>query len=229
MDNTFLFNILKAVDVELTSSKLDKLCVYYAMVIEANKTFNLTAILDEEDFAVKHYADSLSGISLFKSGARLLDIGSGAGFPSIPIAIAREDISVTALDSTSKKMSFVSGCAKTLGINNICTISGRAEEQKDLQGSFDIVTARAVSALPILLELAIPMLKPGGIFVAYKTDESELCDAQNALKALGAKHTHTKSLTLPNGEKRALLVFEKVSPTPKQYPRVYGTIKKKPL
>ena len=164
-----------------------------------------------------------------KAGDKILDIGAGAGFPSMPIAIVKEDVSVTALDSTAKKMTFLSSAAKTLNVKNLKTISARAEDEKELFGTFDYVTARAVSSLRILLELAMPFLKVGGKFIAYKTDESELETSQNAEKTLNAKHIETKSLTLANGEKRALLVFEKTAPTPKQYPRQYGVIKKKPL
>lgn len=229
MDKTLLSQQITSLGLDATNGMLKRLSAYYNMVVECNKAFNLTAILEEKDFAIKHFADSLAGVSLIPKNAKLLDIGSGAGFPSMPIAIAREDVKVVALDSTAKKMTFVANCARELGVNNLSTVSGRAEDQKNMFGSFDVVTARAVSALPILLELAMPMLKVGGIFIAYKTDESELETSQNALKVLNAKHTSTKSLVLDNGEKRALLCFEKTAPTPKQYPRVYGTIKKKPL
>lgn len=229
MDKDFLVNGAAQVGATITSDQAEALCSYYEKVVECNKAFNLTAITEEKDFAIKHILDSLAGISEIPHGAILCDIGSGGGFPSMPIAIARDDVSVTALDSTAKKMAFVSQSARQLGINNISTIAGRAEEQKTQFAKYDVVTARAVSALPILLELAMPFLKVGGIFLAYKTDESELESAQNAMKVLGAKHLHTKFLNLPNGDKRAIMVFEKVKQTPPQYPRVYGSIKKKPL
>lgn len=229
MDIRFLKDCLSDIGVSLSDDKLDKLCKYYCMVVESNKAFNLTAITEVKDFAIKHIEDSLSAIDLIPNGARLCDIGSGAGFPGVPVAIAREDVFVTTLDSTAKKMDFVARSAKTLSVNNLATISGRAEEQKDCFEQFDVVTARAVSALQILLELAMPLLKVGGRFIAYKTDESELPLCQNALKLLNAKLLSVKSLKLTDGENRALLVFEKTAPTPKQYPRQYGTIKKKPL
>lgn len=229
MDKDYIVSLASTLDVALTTSQAEALCRYYEMVVESNKAFNLTAIIDEKDFAIKHIVDSLAGVSEIPEGAKLCDIGSGAGFPSVPIAIAREDVSVTALDSTAKKMTFVSQSASVLGIHNISTIAGRAEEQKAQFAKYDVVTARAVSALPILLELAMPFLKVGGLFLAYKTDESELATSQNAMKVLGAKHLRTKFLNLPNGDKRAILIFEKTIPTPIQYPRVYGSIKKKPL
>lgn len=229
MDFEFLKQCASKVGVELTLEQTERLCAYFEMVVEKNKAFNLTAITQEKDFAIKHIADSLAGISEIPQNSALLDIGAGAGFPSMPIAIAREDVQVTALDSTAKKMNFIKECARELKLNNVKTVAGRAEEQKNLFSTFDVVTARAVSSLNILLELAMPMLKVGGRFVAYKTDESELAGAKNALATLGAKHLFTKSLSLPNGDSRAILVFEKVAPTPKQYPRLYGAIKKKPL
>lgn len=229
MDFEFLKQCASEVGVELTLEQTKRLSSYFEMVVEKNKAFNLTAITQEKDFAIKHIADSLAGISEIPQNSALLDIGAGAGFPSMPIAITREDVKVTALDSTAKKMNFISECARELNMTNVKTVAGRAEEQKNLFATFDVVTARAVSSLNILLELAMPMLKVGGRFVAYKTDESELDGAKCALATLGAKHLSTKSLSLPNGDSRAILVFEKVAPTPKQYPRLYGAIKKKPL
>lgn len=229
MDKDYLINGAAQVGTTITSEQAEALCAYYEKVVECNKAFNLTAITEEKDFAVKHIIDSLAGVSEIPHGAKLCDIGSGGGFPSMPIAIAREDVSVTALDSTAKKMAFVAQSANELGIKNISTIAGRAEEQKAQFAKYDAVTARAVSALPILLELAMPFLKVGGLFLAYKTDESELPTAQNAMKVLGVKHLYTKFLNLPNGDKRAIIVFEKIKQTPSQYPRVYGSIKKKPL
>ena len=229
MDFEFLKQCASEVGVELTQKQTERLAAYFDMVVEKNKAFNLTAITEEKDFAIKHIADSLAGISEIPQNSALLDIGAGAGFPSMPIAITREDVKVTALDSTAKKMNFISECARELNMTNVKTVAGRAEEQKNLFATFDVVTARAVSSLNILLELAMPMLKVGGRFVAYKTDESELDGAKCALATLGAKHLSTKSLSLPNGDSRAILVFEKVAPTPKQYPRLWGAIKKKPL
>lgn len=220
---------LSHIGITLTDDKIALLLDFCDNVLETNEKFNLTAITDYDEFLIKHLTDSLIGLSEIPENATLCDIGAGAGFPSMPIAIARNDVRVTALDSTAKKMTFVADSAKVLGINNIKTVAGRAEEQTSLFGKFDVVTARAVSALQILLELSMPLLKVGGIAVFYKTDESELQASTNALKILGAEHIKTKFATLPNGDKRAILVFKKISPTPKQYPRLYGTIKKKPL
>ncbi|MDE6302456.1 MAG: 16S rRNA (guanine(527)-N(7))-methyltransferase RsmG [Clostridia bacterium] len=215
--------------IPITDQQADALLRYRDIVLEANKKFNLTAITDSKDFVIKHIIDSLVAVNEIPKGAKLCDIGAGAGFPSMPLAIARDDVCVTALDSTAKRMLFVAESAKLLEIKNINTIIGRAEEQNSHFNTYDVVTARAVSALPVLLELSLPLLKVGGLFLAYKTDESELISCASALKTLNAKHVHTVFAELPNGDKRAVLVFEKVAKTPPQYPRTYGAIKKKPL
>lgn len=216
-------------DLTLDEDCVDTLEAYYDAVIEANKEFNLTAITSKDEFVVKHLVDSLAGVPFIPENAKLIDVGSGGGFPSFPIASARRDVDVTALDSTAKKMNFVGGTARFLGVKNLKTVSGRAEEMKELFGTFDMVTARAVSALPILLEICSPLIRVGGLMMAYKTDESELELSQSALKALNMTHKNTFSFNLPNGDRRCILLFEKTAPTPKQYPRQYGQIKKRPL
>ena len=216
-------------NLTLDEDKVDTLEAYYDAVVEANKEFNLTAITGKDEFVVKHLIDSIAGVPFIPENAKLIDVGSGGGFPSFPIASVRSDVEVTALDSTAKKMNFVSSTARFLGVKNLKTVSGRAEELKELFGTFDMVTARAVSALPILLEICSPLIKVGGLMMAYKTDESELELSQSALKALNMTHKNTFSFNLPNGDRRCILLFEKTAPTPKQYPRQYGQIKKRPL
>lgn len=216
-------------NLTLDEDKVDTLEAYYDAVVEANKEFNLTAITGKDEFVVKHLIDSIAGVPFIPENAKLIDVGSGGGFPSFPIASVRSDVEVTALDSTAKKMNFVSSTARFLGVKNLKTVSGRAEEMKELFGTFDMVTARAVSALPILLEICSPLIKVGGLMMAYKTDESELDLSQSALKALNMTHKNTFSFNLPNGDRRCILLLEKTAPTPKQYPRQYGQIKKRPL
>ena len=216
-------------NLTLDEDKVDTLEAYYDAVVEANKEFNLTAITGKDEFVVKHLIDSIAGVPFIPENTKLIDVGSGGGFPSFPIASVRSDVEVTALDSTAKKMNFVGGTARFLGVKNLKTVSGRAEEMKELFGTFDMVTARAVSALPILLEICSPLIKVGGLMMAYKTDESELELSQSALKTLNMTHKNTFSFNLPNGDRRCILLFEKTAPTPKQYPRQYGQIKKRPL
>lgn len=215
--------------VTLTEDSVDTLEAYYDAVIEANKEFNLTSITAKDEFVVKHLIDSIAGVGFIPEGASLIDVGSGGGFPSFPIATVRSDVKVTALDSTAKKMNFVSSTARFLGVKNLTTVAGRAEECKDLFDKFDVVTARAVSALPILLEICSPLIKVGGLMLAYKTDETELEISKDALDKLNMTHKHTFEFNLPTGDRRAILVFEKTAPTPKAYPRQYGQIKKRPL
>jgi 16S rRNA (guanine527-N7)-methyltransferase len=222
-------NLFGHLGVNLNEDSVDALEAYYDAVIEANKEFNLTSITAKDEFVIKHLIDSIAGVGFIPEGASLIDVGSGGGFPSFPIAAVRSDVSVTALDSTAKKMNFVGSTARFLGVKNLTTVSGRAEECKDLFGKFDVVTARAVSALPILLEICSPLIKVGGLMLAYKTDESELEMSKNALDKLKMTHKHTFEFNLPTGDRRAILVFEKTAPTPNGFPRQYGQIKKRPL
>ncbi|MBO4694394.1 MAG: 16S rRNA (guanine(527)-N(7))-methyltransferase RsmG [Clostridia bacterium] len=223
-----LNKFLKDNNITLNSTQIEKLFQFEEKVIETNEKFNLTNITTEPDFTIKHIIDSLVGIPHIPEGAKLLDIGTGAGFPSMPIAISRPDLKIEAIDSTEKKIGFVNQSAKELGVSNIKAISIRAEEMpKD--NKYDCVVARAVAALPILLELAMPIINVGGLFIAYKATEDELKDSANALKVLNSKVEKTVSLTLPNGDNRCLIIIKKLGETPNKYPRNYSQIKKKPL
>lgn len=230
INRDFLSSSVKTLfGLDLSEKCVDNLEAYYDAVIEANKEFNLTAITKKDEFTEKHLIDSLAGVSFIPENAKVVDVGAGGGFPSFPIASARPDVSVLALDSTVKKMNFVSSAAFAIGVKNLKTASGRAEESRALFSSFDVAVARAVSALPILLEICSPLVRVGGKVIAYKTDESELNGIENALKELNLKLVETFSFNLPSGDRRAILVFEKTAPTPSKYPRQYGAIKKKPL
>ncbi len=228
-DCKFLTENAKKLGVDIGNEAFLKLSEFFDDVVENNKKFNLTAITEERDFIVKHYLDSLAAAPLFKDGGKLLDIGSGAGFPAMPLAICVPVLDVCALDATQKKVAFISNEAKKLNVPNIQAFCGRAEEQTALRNKFDYVTARAVSSLRILLELAAPMLKVGGKFVAYKADDSELNDADNACKELFLEADDILRLTLPDGSSRCILSFIKTKETKPCYPRLYGAIKKKPL
>jgi len=206
-------------------------------LLEANKTTNLTAIREIPDFICKNLIDSLTVSSFIPQNATLLDLGCGPGFPSIPLAITRPDLTITALDSTAKKITFVQNAAKHLHLSNLTAISGRAEDKvlaKQL-GKFDVVTGRAVARLNILSELCIPYVKIGGKFIAMKgaKGEEELEEAQNAIKTLGGAQIllHTPNLILLDGtsEQRTIIEIAKASQTPPSYPRAYAMISKKPL
>ena len=194
---------------------------------------NVTSVTDEGGVYVKHYADSLT-ILPYINGRTLLDIGCGGGFPSLPVAVIRPDIQVSSMDSTEKKLGLIKLAKSELSIDNIKTVCGRAEElcRPPLRQSFDTVCARAVASLPVLCELCLPYVKTGGVFIAMKTDESELDTAKNAIRLLGGRLEKTVPVTLCSDTetmKRTLIIIRKVSSTDIKYPRRYAQIKSKPL
>lgn len=227
-----------SLDALICDKNIEKFYKLTALLTEANAKTNLTAINDTPEIISKHYADSLLAHEYFTPGASVIDIGCGAGFPSLPLAIIRSDLKVTALDSTGKKINFVKDAAKKLGLDNVTAVCARAEEYVSLQGkreSYDFATARAVSRLNILSELALPFVKPNGSFIALKAKdgENELEEAKSGIEELGGSVISSKSLSLTeiSGEayQRYLILVEKISPSPIKYPRAYAKITKKPL
>ncbi|MBO5269172.1 MAG: 16S rRNA (guanine(527)-N(7))-methyltransferase RsmG [Clostridia bacterium] len=213
---------------------------FYALtehMLTVNEQMNLTAVRDVESVIYLHYVDSLKLADYIPQGAELCDVGCGAGFPSLPLAIAREDLQILALDSTDKKVRYVAETAELLGVTSrLRTKSGRAEEfgQGELRGAFDCVTARAVSNLQMLVELCLPLAKKGGLFLSMKGAnwEAEYAAAKNAIRLLGGAVEDVVEFEIRNGalsEKRAILVIRKASETPEKYPRAWGKIKSKPL
>lgn len=204
---------------------------YLDLLFEYNARFNLTAITSREDAVVKHLLDSLTAEKYLKAGAALLDIGSGGGCPAIPLKIARADISLTMLDSTEKKVGFLDLVVRELRLDRTKAVCARAEEyaKTDARASFDAVTARAVAALPVLLELAAPFVAPGGVFIAYKGGKEEESAGENAAKTLGLALVKKEEYLLDGQYARTLLVYQKTSHTPEIYPRPYARIQKKPL
>jgi len=204
---------------------------------EFGKRFNLTAITEPGEVLLKHVVDSLMAAPLIDSlagngKASLLDIGSGAGFPALPLASVLPRFSVTALDATAKKCRYIDETAREMGLSNVKALNARAEEVPELRGSFDVVTARAVARFRELCELAAPLLKNGGYLVAMKgpSGAEEAEEAKNALKILGLAPVKIISYELPEGAgERTLLVTQKVKPTPTQYPRPWAKIVKNPL
>lgn len=212
---------------------------YAELLCERNEQVNLTAITDPEGIAVKHFFDSVYPFTMIDvpHGTKLIDVGTGAGFPSVPLKIFRPDIEITMLDSLNKRVNFLQEVSDELELNAKC-VHGRAEETarfiksgNPYRESFDMATARAVANLRDLCEYCLPFVKVGGYFVALKgkDGETELEQAENAIKALGGGVKLSKGYELPNGDGRHLIVIEKISATAEKYPRNAGQMKKKPL
>lgn len=205
------------------------------LLVEQNKTMNLTAITDPDGIAVKHFADSISALSAadFPQGAKVLDVGTGAGFPSIPLLIARPDLDMTMIDSTAKKLKYVASAVESLGLTAevLHTRAEEAGQNKEYREKFDIVCSRAVAALNVLCEYCLPFVKVGGVFLAMKgaKAQEEIADAKAAIKTLGGKIVDEKSFTLSDGGERTIVVIKKISQVPPKYPRVSAQIAKKPL
>ncbi|MBP5648715.1 MAG: 16S rRNA (guanine(527)-N(7))-methyltransferase RsmG [Clostridia bacterium] len=200
----------------------------FSYLIEENKKYNLTTITDYNDFLVKHIKDSELGLEYVYG--KVLDIGSGAGFPGIVLKLEKEDIDITLIDSVKKKVDYINGLIKELNIKNAKAIHARIEDL-DEKEKYDVVTARAVAPLRVLLEYALPFLKKGGIFVAYKSEniEEEIEEAKNALKILGGKIKRIDEKKLDEKTIRKFVIIEKVKNTEKKYPRKNNKPRKDPL
>ncbi len=225
--------------VALSDAQLAQFDRYAELLCEWNEKMNLTGITDPYGMVVRHFLDSLTLVPFLPEGASLIDVGTGAGFPAVPAAIARPDIRVTLLDSLNKRLTFLNAVCEELALP-CTTVHARAEDGghlTNLREQFDVATARAVAALPTLCEYCVPFVKTGGVFVALKGPESdnELPAALKAAKALAASHKETVRVQVPHcpkdGEEvfdRRLIVFEKDGATPKTYPRPAAKIAKKP-
>ena len=205
-------------------------------MLRVNEFMNLTAITDISDIIAKHYADSLIIADMISAKSTVIDVGTGAGFPTLPLAIVRSDINITALDSTAKKLNYISDTAKLLGLDNIKTLHSRAETagQGEYRETFNYVCARAVASLNVLCEYCLPFLKIGGKCLAMKslTADTELDNSLSAIEKLGGEMTENISFDLytPNGtQKRNVIIIQKKRSTPKIYPRNNAQINKNPL
>lgn len=235
IEKTKLEQIFNSVQLSVNDEQYQKLYRYSEMLIEWNKKVNLTAILSPEDISQKHFLDSVLPFSLFaiKKGVKLIDVGTGAGFPSCPLKIFRDDIQITLLDSLNKRIKFLEALSDELGLNADC-IHGRAEDvahNESYREKYDIATARAVASLPVLCEYCLPFVKVGGYLVALKgkNSEEEVLSAKNAIKVLGGKIDRIIDYSLPNGDNRTLIAIRKISQTASKYPRNKGQMTKKPL
>ena len=204
---------------------------YLARLIEVNKVMNLTAITDPQEVFEKHFLDSCLIANHLKTGDKVADVGSGAGFPGLCLAIIRDDLHMTLIEPTTKRCVFLNGIIDELGLKNVEVLNKRAEELSQLRESYDVVTARAVAPLSVLLEICVPLVKVGGLMIAMKGQKAleELSDAQVAVKLLTLEVVEAKLVTLPTAGLRVNLVFKKIKETKISYPRAYNQIKKNPL
>lgn len=223
------------IGVILNDVALERLDIYAEMLVETNKTLNLTAITDPTEILYKHFVDSLSLLSCtkFAKGAKVIDVGTGAGFPGVVLLIARPDLNMTLLDGTNKRLVFIQNVLDTIGLN-ADVVHMRAElaaKDAKYRERFDIATARAVANLNTLAEYCMPFVKLGGIFApmkSAKTDE-EVMSAKRAINLLGGRIDEIKELNINNCGERYVILTKKISQTPPKYPRASAQISKKPL
>ena len=224
----------KYLDILERDEIAQKMQAFYDLLVFYNEKFNLTRIIGREECRIKHFLDSICAETYFPAGANVAEIGSGAGFPSLPLKIVRDDLSFALVESVEKKCVFLREAVKELGLKNIQVIHMRAEDggkSRAYREKFDVCCARAVARLNTLSEYCVPFVKIGGRFIAYKgSAEEELREAENAFRVLGVKTVACERYDLPEEMgKRTLIVAEKIFSTPAAYPRGNGKERGKPL
>lgn len=241
MNPQILIDDLKKWNITLSDRQVQQFMDYYALLVEWNSFMNLTAITEFEDVCKKHFVDSLAVVNaisfeeLSTDNLSLIDVGTGAGFPGIPIAIVFPNIKVTLLDSLNKRINFLNTVIEKLGLQNCTTIHGRAEDfakPSQLREQYDLCVSRAVANLTTLSEYCLPYIKVGGYFVSYKSEKivEEAVSADHAISVLGGKVKKQVELTLPHTDiYRNMFMIEKIHATPKKYPRKAGIPSKEPL
>lgn len=221
--------------IEADATAIARFCDYYRLLVEWNEKMNLTALTEPRDVAVKHFVDSLTLLQYtdVPQGARMIDVGTGAGFPGLAVKIARPDIQLTLLDSLQKRLVFLEEVCSQLELDGVETVHSRAEDgaRTERREMYDIAVARAVAPLNVLCEYCLPYVKVGGRFLAMKgkTAAEELSAAQNAIGLLGGRVGEKHFFTLGDAGERGIITIEKISPTEDRFPRKSKAIKNKPL
>ncbi len=226
----------KKINIELTEKQIKQFIDYKDMLLEWNEKFNLTAITDEREIILKHFVDCLAisaGAEL--AGKKIIDVGTGAGFPGVPVKIAFPDTQMTLLDSLNKRITFLEELKNKLGLENVTCIHSRAEDggaDKNLREGFDLCISRAVANLAVLSEYCLPFVKVGGCFISMKGPDvkDELNESEKAIKVLGGEVKEVKLINIPETDiNHSLIIIKKIKPTPSKYPRKAGKAKKEPI
>ena len=238
MDNDFknkMINLSKIIKVEITNDQIEMYYKYMKLLLEWNKKINITAITEVDDIILKHFIDSMTVLKYIDNATNIIDVGTGAGFPGIPIAIMKHDINITLLDSLNKRIVFLDEVCDNLKVNHIKTIHGRAEEygqNREEIEKYNIAISRAVANMTTLAEYLIPFVKIGGYCICMKGSEieSELEQAKKAIKELGGEIEKVDCFNLPNSDmERNIVIIKKVKETPNRYPRKAGIPQKLPM
>ena len=232
-----LNNICYKLNIAITHEQIDTFRRFYELLLEWNNRFNLTAITEEDDVILKHFIDSISILNYVDIGSsdKIIDVGTGAGFPGLPLKIMLPDLRLTLLDSVNKKLNFVREASEQFGFSDINIVHGRAEDcgqDVKFREKYDFCFSRAVAHLSVLSELCLPFVKKDGSFVSYKgaDSEEEINSAKKAIKELGGKIRKVESFSIPETDiKRAFVIIAKEQGTPKRYPRKAGTPAKQPI
>ncbi len=228
---TKIIKVFKSAEIEISERQAEQFRVLYEFMIEYNRNVNLTSITEFDNVVIKHFVDSVLPFTMLEldETASFIDVGTGAGFPSLPLLIMYPTLKGTLCDSLGKRCTYLELACGKIGVSPEI-IHARGEELgRKRREQYDLAMARAVAALPVLTELCLPFVKVGGEFIALKSVNEDTFAAQNAVKLLGGKQKMSLNYKLPNGDDRRLVVVRKISQTPTKYPRSYANITKKPL